>query len=225
MINRLHYIYDGSRSYIYFVLLRIQRAFAQLFGLPLNVVPWDYYLSKSQYLSDTFVTPPDILKLDANNEIFALPQRSGIAGNLRRFGSITILEYDQVATELAKQMYPNLSIIRGDLRRPPFQDGSFDLILDLSSIDHIPPEDLEASLGEYSRILRKEGKLLLVAWCRTRPLPVEGSSIVKWNPHNQYFFDYAFLLDCLSMRFRVAEEQVILARKSTALISFCLEKV
>ncbi len=64
----------------------------------------------------------------------------------------------------AKQFCPWLGAVTACHPRLPFRDSSFDLILDLSTIDHLPPSELHTAISEYRRLLRRGGKLLLVVY-------------------------------------------------------------
>jgi len=55
-----------------------------------------------------------------------------------------------------------LAVTCSDVRNLPFKDGTFDAILDVSTLDHIPPVDIASVIGEYSRVLKKDGILILV---------------------------------------------------------------
>jgi ubiquinone/menaquinone biosynthesis C-methylase UbiE len=52
----------------------------------------------------------------------------------------------------------------GDCRQLPFADGSKDILIVQGGLHHLPtlPDDLEQTLSEIHRVLRKEGRLVLV---------------------------------------------------------------
>ena len=50
-------------------------------------------------------------------------------------------------------------MVRGDAARPPFRDGSFDIVLALDLIEHV--QDDRAALDGLLRILRPGGRLIL----------------------------------------------------------------
>lgn len=54
------------------------------------------------------------------------------------------------------------AFLGADVRRLPFRDESFDLILSPSTLDHFPdPTDLGRSLRELCRVLKPEGRLVI----------------------------------------------------------------
>lgn len=61
---------------------------------------------------------------------------------------------------LAKSRYPDLTIVRAGISELPFKISSFDLIWDISTIDHI--EHPEKALKGYYNVLSPGGGLLLV---------------------------------------------------------------
>jgi len=56
-----------------------------------------------------------------------------------------------------------------DIRQLPFQDGSYDFVIVQGGLHHLPefPGDLQKSLGEARRVLRPNGKLVVVEPWRT----------------------------------------------------------
>lgn len=67
--------------------------------------------------------------------------------------------------------------LRGDARRLPFADGSFDRIIAAEVLEHVP-EDGQA-LGELARVLRPGGTLAVT-------VPRFGPELVNWALSRQY---------------------------------------
>ncbi len=97
-------------------------------------------------------------------------------------------EYDPRSDPTGLQMsgwdYGRLDIV-SDLARIPQPDGSFDAILCTEVLEHIP--DPLAALGEFARLLRPGGELILTApFC----------SLTHFAPYhyasgfNRYFYEY-----------------------------------
>ena len=60
-----------------------------------------------------------------------------------------------------------LLAVEGDMTNLPFRDNSFDLLIYIASLHHIPNRDLRLkSLREAYRVLRNKGKLLVTVWAR-----------------------------------------------------------
>ncbi len=120
----------------------------------------NHYLAQSRRLAGDY-TAPSILKTDLHNEANDQPVKGGIVGNLH--GDIYALEIDpQIYKTAAQKVKGHLK--RGDIRDLPYQDQSFDLVLDLSTIDHVPFADIEGVLRGYRRVLKDGGCLYLVVW-------------------------------------------------------------
>jgi len=76
---------------------------------------------------------------------------------LRRYGSVRGMEISEEAVEYNRQRDREVSL--GSIEQMPFADSSFDLVLALDIIEHVP-DDLQA-LRELYRILRPGGSLLV----------------------------------------------------------------
>lgn len=122
------------------------------------------------------VIPGRILKMDVYNEKHTDFRDMPFLRDM----DTTYIEYDEASCEYVQQRFPELAIIHGDIRNMPFPDNDFQNIVDMSTIDHIHPEDVLRTLQEYRRVL--DGKLIMVAWCREGLNP-KG----PWRPENQYY--------------------------------------
>jgi SAM-dependent methyltransferase len=117
------------------------------------------YLSEAQRVDGP---NKNILKLDCHNEAEDQPPPSGIATMLQ--GNVTLLELAYNTMMKAGRKYPELNIWHGDIRRMPFPAANFDVLLDLSTIDHIDSVEVPLALDEYKRVLKPGGDLVLVSW-------------------------------------------------------------
>ncbi len=74
------------------------------------------------------------------------------------------------ARELTRE-FPRVSVVQGDLLRPPFAPGTFDLIYSLGVLDHTP--DPRAAFLSLARLLKPGGRIAIWVYPRERPI-VEG---------------------------------------------------
>lgn len=65
------------------------------------------------------------------------------------------------AKEFAGDKRSNVEFIRGDARKLPFEDNSFDYVLFIDSLVHFEPSELSRVFKEIARVLKPGGKLLL----------------------------------------------------------------
>ena len=162
---------------------------------------YPYYLKKACEVIGKYDETAHVLKLDAYNEAESLPINGGIAKNIQ-LKNITLLEYNQETIDKAKAKYPELDIRQGDIRKMPFSDDAFDVILDLSTLDHIPPDEIEVAIKEYYRVMKTDGRLLLIFWILEEEYKQE---MKEWKPTNQYFFDLTQVLFILKKYFKKIE--------------------
>ena len=83
----------------------------------------------------------------------ALASRSGV-------GEVVGVDPSPIFTEKARELsrdLPNLTFVEGDARALPFENNSFDVVVFLTTLCHIPEPEL--ALTEASRVLRNDGVL------------------------------------------------------------------
>jgi len=87
-------------------------------------------------------------------------------------GAAMVIGVDlSLAVDAARELtagLPDVAIARGDLLRPPFTAGSFDLIYSIGVIDHTPAP--RAAFLELARLLRPGGRIAI--WIYERESPV-----------------------------------------------------
>lgn len=73
--------------------------------------------------------------------------------------SIVSLDIDGLKLVKVKQTYPNLNLIRGDAQNLPFSDNSFDILISVENIEHLP--DVNQHISEVKRVLKPTGIFLI----------------------------------------------------------------
>ncbi len=63
---------------------------------------------------------------------------------------------------LAKKHEKNIKVSNSSISALAFKNNSFDILLDMSTSDHVQPNDLKKVFNEYARVLKKEGILILI---------------------------------------------------------------
>jgi len=84
------------------------------------------------------------------------------------------------AIELARNRVPEAELHVGSLRRLPFADASFDLIVTNDVVQHIPEGDVATSLSELHRVLAPGGTVLV---------HTNGSSRLRRERHDWRAYD------------------------------------
>jgi len=164
-----------------------------------------YYLMASQKFGCTGV----VLKTDLFNEAESLPRKGGILGSLGakyKYGIEIDKDVKIKAEKNLSGISCNLSV--GDIKKLPYENKKFDTILDLSTIDHVDPEDLERVFNEYARVMKDGGTLFLVVWTsgdNILPKTINHSNIF----FKQYFFERNHFLKKLKKNFVVEREDVV----------------
>lgn len=163
---------------------------------------YEFYLSESQRVIDMHQDKVKIvLKTDLFNEEQGTPIKGGIMANLKAC-KIVGIEYQKDRVETAKKILPEYAkqMTIGDIRKLPFPEEIFDIVLDLSTIDHVKTKELPIALKEYHRVLTSGGYILLIAW--TDKITLQEAD---WDPNNQYFFKRQTLNDVFKNLFEIVE--------------------
>jgi SAM-dependent methyltransferase len=93
--------------------------------------------------------------------------RVAAAGPDRQIVGMDLSRAVVAARELTAEL-PGVSLVRGDLLKPPFPSESFDVIYSLGVLDHTP-DPRSAFLG-LARLLKPGGRIVVWVYERERPL-------------------------------------------------------
>ncbi len=69
---------------------------------------------------------------------------------------------EEAKRAIARTGFTNVNLRQGDARSLPFDDNSFDVLFNSYMLDLIPLTDMPIVLGEFRRVLKKDGRLILV---------------------------------------------------------------
>jgi SAM-dependent methyltransferase len=87
---------------------------------------------------------------------------------------------DLVAVDVAEADIPGLRSVAADVRALPFDEGSFDLVLCVSTLEHVGRDNrvygveapgeggIEEALAEFRRVLERRGRLVVTVPCGER---------------------------------------------------------
>ena len=75
----------------------------------------------------------------------------------------------QAACRAAEAGLANVELVQGDARALPFTDGSFDVVFNAYMLDLIRLADMPTVLGEFRRVLRPGGRLVLLNLSKRDP--------------------------------------------------------
>jgi SAM-dependent methyltransferase len=154
---------------------------------------------------------PAVLKTDLWNEVLGGPR--DIAGHFQvrqgcRFFGVDLVR--RVCVQ-AHSRLPTVQVVQADIRSLPFRAGSFDAVLDLSTLDHLPDAEFGRTIDEYRRVLRNGGVLLVVFWQRSifmrQRLFLKRLLGRRENP-DQYYFPRASVRASLGSGLMVVREFV-----------------
>jgi SAM-dependent methyltransferase len=150
---------------------------------PFNLDAWKAYPVWARHLIEKAKTGTEkirVLKADANNEAYGDDDAPDfcirlIVPHISDLCEVSCIELNQETVDKASNRFPELDIRQGDVTTLPYENESFHVVLDLSTIDHV--HDYWKALDEYKRILKPNGTALIVVWLDTyeheQPSPVQ----------------------------------------------------
>lgn len=96
-------------------------------------------------------------------------------GGARR--TVVGMDISAVTASAAKKRVPGASYVAGDVSALPLGEGCFDLIVSISTLDHLPVAVFPRAIGELGRVLAPGGCLILTLDSRHNPLHVLSNVI------------------------------------------------
>lgn len=123
----------------------------------------------------------------------------GAAAIARVAGHVTALDYDDAVVAHVADRYPALAAVKGDLQHLPFEDGSFEVVVHLQTIEHL--HDQPGFVRECARVLRPAGTLVVTTPNRLTFSPGRETPL---NPFHTRELSADELRDLLEPDFAVA---------------------
>ena len=87
----------------------------------------------------------------------------------------TGIDFSQNMIVIAKTMFPDISFLQGDAQDLPFQDATFDSVLNNFGLLHV--SDPETACAEASRVLKAKGRFGFTVWAGPETSP--GAKIIN----------------------------------------------
>ncbi|WP_102225675.1 class I SAM-dependent methyltransferase [Acidimangrovimonas sediminis] len=111
--------------------------------------------------------------------------RGALLRSLSRRGFVvTGLDPQPEAIGAARAAAPDARLAEGSAAAMPFRAGSFDAVVFLNSLHHVPPPEMDPALAEAGRCLRPGGRLIVIEPMAEGPLfdvlrPVDDETEVR----------------------------------------------
>ncbi|HTJ00110.1 MAG TPA: methyltransferase domain-containing protein [Dongiaceae bacterium] len=154
------------------------------FRLRRGIVPWLSF-KKNPYKAAFHWRYRWASKYCGNKDVLDVPCGMGWGTSLIKGAkSLTGVDLSSEAVAEAGRRYGKLAEFRkGDMGNLGFPDASFDVVVCLEGIEHIPIEVGRNFLMESQRVLRPGGRLLLSSpYCRTKPHSGNPFHIHEYSP-------------------------------------------
>jgi SAM-dependent methyltransferase len=116
-----------------------------------------------------------VLKTDLFEEGFG--QDTVLDALAERYPLTVGMDISSVVVAAARDRLPATRHAVGDASALPFRSGAFDLIVSISTLDHLPPDLLPPALAELGRVLSPGGAIVLTLDSRRNPLHVFSNAL------------------------------------------------
>jgi glycogen synthase len=103
-----------------------------------------------------------------------------LAGPLSARHDVVLSDVSPDMIEEALRRWPSLEVVRADARSLPFEDESFDLVLAIDLVTHLP--GLQEGINELARVVRPGGRVLLDTTNRSPWWPLAYPRYVGFRP-------------------------------------------
>ena len=163
----------------------------------------EYYLQKAQELINEYNNPV-VLKTDLFNESRIIQNIEPIIPKLTGCKEIYAIEIDEKTYNLASRNLEHLDNVitfLGSICDLPYNDDLFDIIVDLSTLDHVKQSEVDSVLKGYARVLKRGGSFLLFLWVSTKP---DANGDVEVSTQ-QYSYNGEMFINVLSQYFVIEE--------------------
>lgn len=83
-----------------------------------------------------------------------------VTAEINKIVPTTGLDISNDALRIARNLFPNIDFIQGDILNLPFKDNSFDTIVAVEFIEHVI--DTKKMFSEFKRVLKPGGNLIML---------------------------------------------------------------
>ncbi len=165
-VDKIRKIYNWM-SKIYFLAAPLEKR-ARMRGIELaQIKPNDKVLEVAVGIGHSFL---EILKrVDRKNTVYGVDLTPAMLEKTKKLAT--------------KKGYSNFDLEESDARHLPFPDETFDVLYNSYMLDLIPIGDFSVVLKEFQRVLKKDGRLVLVNLSKKDSAPVFLEKLYKMNPY------------------------------------------
>ena len=155
----------------YFLFAPLEKT-ARTRGIELaDIKPGDRVLEVAVGTGYSFL---EILKrVNRNNTVCGIDLTPAMLGKTKRL--------------ITRKGYLNFDLREGNAKHLPFPDETFDILYNSFMLDLIPIAEFPAVLNEFRRVLKKDGRMVLVNMSKKENTPVLieklYNKVYNWNPY------------------------------------------
>jgi glycogen(starch) synthase len=135
---------------------------------------FELYERKRRAVLDAIPDQPRLRVLDVGGGYGRL------AGPLSTHHDVVLCDISPEMIEEAHRLWPSLEIVRADARKLPFEDESFDVVIAVDLLTHVP--SLREGIAELARVTRPKGRVVVDTTNRSPWWPLAYPRYVGFRP-------------------------------------------
>ena len=171
---------DNTEIIVEYKLLEIARQFSKEYFDGDRLYGYGGYYYDPRFWTKTVKRFRNYYKLPANAAVLDVGCAKGFMmydfKHLMPKLTIAGIDISQYAYDHAKpEIKPFIKV--GNVRSLPYADRSFDLVISINTVDHLPLEECKQAIKEIQRVTKKDAFISVNAWRNDR----ERERLLKWN--------------------------------------------
>lgn len=171
---------DNTEIIMEYKLLEIARQFGKEYFDGDRLYGYGGYYYDPRFWTKTVKRFKDHYKLQANAAVLDVGCAKGFMlydfKKLMPEMQIAGIDISQYALDHAKSELKQFLKV-GNAKKLPYPDRSFDLVISINTIDHLPLEDCRQAIREIQRVTKKDAFISVHAWRNDK----EREKLLKWN--------------------------------------------
>jgi SAM-dependent methyltransferase len=174
---------------------------------PLDAAEWNYrpilgFISRERYHLALALLPAhvdSILEIGYGSGVF-FPE---LAAHCDRLFGVDVHDQKEDVMAALRRHGIEAELAVGRAERLPYPDAAFDRVVAVSTLEFV--DDIDAAYAEIARVLRRDGKLIVVTPCKSRLVDAGFKVLTGRTPENDFHGGRERVRDGLVRHFKILQ--------------------